>query len=150
MAEEITNLDPQEGLLDGRAGTSLKAHKAEILASLRPGTMTKRTIMIDPTSPLANFDWETTPGFFPGGPPIVRNGVHRRRESCTCRRSWRHVWGEDYCSDCWPCTDPLARVEIIHSAYGKWQGCTCCEAAEFCGNMVCVVCYPPEERVSAR
>ncbi|MSR60039.1 MAG: hypothetical protein EXS05_20770 [Planctomycetaceae bacterium] len=87
----------------------LIAHKAEILASLRPGIADNRQITFDPTHPLATFDWDSSNGYCPGR-PVVLGGIHHKREACASRRSWRHVWGERYCSACWPCADAVAMV----------------------------------------
>lgn len=36
--------------------------------------------------------------------------IHKQAQ-CQSLQSWRHVHGGRYCSTCWPCADPLARVE---------------------------------------
>jgi hypothetical protein len=85
----------------------LKTHKAEILAILRPHTATKSPTTLAPAYSLAKFDWSS--GYCPGQ-PVIRKGVRHKRESCPSRQSWRHIWGDFYCLDCWPPTDPLAVV----------------------------------------
>jgi hypothetical protein len=44
------------------------------------------------------------------GDNSAANDIAHKAPGCRSRRSWRHVWGDCYCLDCWPPTDPLAVV----------------------------------------
>ena len=41
--------------------------------------------------------------------PVPRDVEHRRLD-CACPRWWRHVWGQFYCAECFPCRDRAALV----------------------------------------
>jgi hypothetical protein len=64
-------------------------------------------LVLQPGHWLGRFHWDG-PGFSPGCPLRIIDGVTHKREDCCSRRSWRHVWGDRYCANCWPCTDPAA------------------------------------------
>src|SRR5262245_43248939 len=61
--------------------------------------------------PLAGFRWDD--GVLPPGlrEPELRRGVIHKRPDCNSPHSWHHVFGDWYCSECWPPTDPLAIIE---------------------------------------
>ena len=42
---------------------------------------------------------------------LMESGIIHKQAQCPSLQWWRHVHGGRYCSTCWPCTDPLARVE---------------------------------------
>src|SRR4029453_2361138 len=42
-----------------------------------------------------------------GRQPLPEEITHKRPD-CRSGRSWQHVWGDFFCLDCWPPTDPLA------------------------------------------
>src|SRR5262245_11850610 len=92
------NIDAPEDALTPDLLERLTAHKAGILTSLRSEDEAGRAATLDPTHPLATFDWDTSHGYCPGR-PIIRNDVHHKREACLSCRSWRHVWGDQYCAD---------------------------------------------------
>jgi TubC N-terminal docking domain len=102
-------IDAPQDALTPALTRRLKTHKADLLVSLDREMTDNRPAIFDPTHPLATFDWDTSHGYCPGR-PIIRNGMHHKREACTSNRSWRHVWGGRYCSDCWPPTDPLGVI----------------------------------------
>jgi len=73
---------------------------------------TGEAVVLVPDHPLAGFDWDASSGYCPGR-RIVRHGIEHKVESCSSCRSWLHVWGGQYCLDCWPPTDPLAVADKI-------------------------------------
>lgn len=105
------NIDAPRDALTPDLLDRLRAHKSDIMAGLLTGTGGGRPARFDPAHPLATFDWDASNGYCPGR-EIVRHGVHHKREACASGRSWQHVWGERYCSDCWPCTDPMGMVGV--------------------------------------
>lgn len=85
----------------------LGANKLAVIAELRRQATVN--VVWQPSLLLTRYDWDSPFGYSPGRRSI-RNGVEHLLETCAGLRFWRHVWGERYCSDCWPCTDPLAMV----------------------------------------
>jgi hypothetical protein len=98
-----------------RFALRLREVKDQVLAFLRRecevGVST--VSFLRPDCPLASFLWEE--GVLPPGlrEPEPLHGVFHKRPGCTSRLSWKHVWGEFYCLNCWPPTDPLAVVGSI-------------------------------------
>jgi hypothetical protein len=73
----------------------------------RPVIAPGESLVLHPDHPLADFDWHASDGYCPGR-RITRDGVEHKLPTCNSCRSWRHVWGERYCLECWPPTDSLA------------------------------------------
>ena len=71
-------------------------------------------LILEPGHRLATFDWDA-PGFDPCESPRIINGIRHKRNDCTSRRAWRHVWGDVLCLDCWPPTDPKAVMAPINT-----------------------------------
>jgi hypothetical protein len=82
----------------------LRAQKGAVLAEL-----SREAAAGGPFSLSRFMEWSELPGYCPGR-RLIRNGIEHKRENCNGRRSWQHVWGGRFCSDCWPCTDPIALV----------------------------------------
>ncbi len=74
----------------------------------RSPVVSSRPMMDSATGPI---DWDGGNGYCPGSARCIRDGVEHRRHDCISKTSWLHVWGQRYCSACWPCTDPAARVQ---------------------------------------
>jgi hypothetical protein len=80
------------GAMTAELKATLAGHKAELVEALRSAAAS--------VSPAI--------GAAAGGrDPLPEEITHKRRD-CHSRRSWQHVWGDFYCLDCWPPTDPLA------------------------------------------
>ncbi len=88
-----------------RFAEKLGAHKHAVLVALTRETTES---FVWHASLLA--EWDSAAGYCPGR-CIIRNGIEHKREDCTGRKGWRHVWGGTFCCDCWPCTDAAAKVE---------------------------------------
>jgi hypothetical protein len=72
-------------------------------------------LILEPGHRLAGFDWDAA-GFEPGGSLRIIDGIRHKRNDCSSRRAWRHVWGDILCLDCWPPTDTMAVVNTFVQA----------------------------------
>jgi hypothetical protein len=84
----------------------LGANKLAVIAELRRQATVN--VLWQPSLLLTGHDWDSPLGYSLGR-RIVRDGIEHKREDCTGRQGWRHVWGGTYCCHCWPCTDANAK-----------------------------------------
>jgi hypothetical protein len=70
----------------------LAARKLEVMQALRP----RRAVVSPPLHAAVR-----------QRAPLPQEIIHKHPQ-CPSQRFWRHVWGDYYCLDCWPPTDPMA------------------------------------------